>query len=345
MYQALLKPLLFRQDAESAHDLLFRMLPLLLQLPGARAWARQQFRHQHPALETQAIGLRFPNPVGLAAGLDKNALLLDYWADFGFGFVEIGTVTPRPQAGNPKPRLFRLPADQALLNRMGFNNDGAEAIAPRLAQRPADLILGANIGKNKDTPNDTAEADYVRCFDALHAYSNYFVVNVSSPNTPGLRALQEKSALRRILLAVQARNQALPSPKPLLLKIAPDLNEAEIEDVVSLVPETGLAGLIATNTTVSRAGLQTPTADVEALGAGGLSGAPLCGRAQAVMQQLAGRGFDVIGVGGITTATDALQRRKAGAALVQVYSGLVYQGPALVGQICDAWATHPPSNP
>ncbi|MBC8083815.1 MAG: quinone-dependent dihydroorotate dehydrogenase, partial [Hymenobacter sp.] len=249
MYKAFLKPLFFQLDAERAHHLVFDNLKRAHRLPGTAALLRGLYDFQQPGLAREVFGLRFRNPVGLAAGFDKNAELTDELAALGFGFVEIGTVTPRPQPGNPPPRLFRLPQDEALVNRMGFNNDGAAAAAARLRRRRnQDLIIGGNIGKNKDTPNEHAAADYVACVRALHEVVDYFVVNVSSPNTPNLRELQEREPLIRLLQAVQECNAALPMPRPLLLKIAPDLTDAQLDDILLIARETRLSGLVATNT-------------------------------------------------------------------------------------------------
>lgn len=296
-------------------------------------------------LERQLLGLLFPNPVGLGAGFDKNALYLRELEALGFGFVEIGTVTPKPQAGNEQPRLFRLPQDQALVNRMGFNNDGVERVAARLkawrARGQQRLIVGGNIGKNKVTPNEEAWKDYDSCFRALYDHVDYFVVNVSSPNTPGLRELQEKDALRRILTNLQQIRAQLSTAgaprRPLLLKIAPDLTREQLDDVIALSLEIGLDGLVATNTTISRENLLTPAARLEAIGAGGLSGAPLRQRATEVVQYLAektaGR-LTIIASGGIFTAADAREKLSAGASLVQVWTGFIYEGPFITNRIC-----------
>lgn len=337
MYKALLKPLLFQLDPENAHHLVFDNLRRAHGLPGAAAVLRSLYDFQDPSLEREVFGLRFRNPVGLAAGLDKNAEFTTELAALGFGFVEIGTVTPRPQPGNPAPRLFRLPQDEALLNRMGFNNDGAASAAARLRKaRPAGLIIGGNIGKNKDTPNEQAAQDYVACVEALHAVVDYFVVNVSSPNTPGLRQLQEREPLIRLLQQVQERNATLPVPRPLLLKIAPDLTDSQLDDILLIARETRLSGLVATNTTISRDGLQTPAGHVNGLGAGGLSGKPLRQRATEVIRYLhrhSEGALPIIGVGGIHSAADAQEKLAAGAALVQLYTGFVYEGPGLVRRI------------
>jgi len=336
MYKWLIRPLLFLIDPEVVHHLSFSALKFLFALPGGKGLARLLFA-QDTLRPLQLWGLTFKNPIGLAAGFDKDGLIAENWQHLGFGFVELGTVTPRPQAGNPKKRLFRLPADQAIINRMGFNNQGVDALVKKLVRmEKGDLIVGANIGKNKDTPNERAVDDYVICFDKLAPYVDYFVVNVSSPNTPGLRSLQEKVPLTHLLNTLQERNQALPTPRPLLLKIAPDLNHDQLDDIVEVVQATRLDGLIANNTTISRAGLQTPDQEVKAMGNGGLSGAPLRDRSQEVMQYLRaalGPDFPIVGVGGIMTAADAEARLAAGANLLQVYTGFVYEGPAVVQKL------------
>jgi dihydroorotate dehydrogenase len=283
------------------------------------------------------MGLQWPHRVGLAAGFDKDARLLPLWQALGFAFVEVGTVTPRPQAGNPKPRLFRLRQDRALLNRMGFNNAGVAAMQQRLAHRPQGLIVGVNMGKNKDTPNDEAVADYRYCLQQLHAYGDYFVVNVSSPNTPGLRELQQREALERLLGELQNLNQGQSSPKPLLLKLAPDLTGAQLDAILAVADQAQLAGLIATNTTVRRDGLQHTAEAAEALGPGGLSGAPLRPHSLAVLRHLAaGTGLPIIGVGGLAGEADAQDALAAGAQLLQTYTGLVYEGPALLRRLAAA---------
>ena len=341
MYKQFAKPLLFKLDAERAHHFIFDNVKRLGRVPGTAALLRTLYDYRHPSLEREVFGLKFPNPVGLAAGLDKNALLTDELATMGFGFVEIGTVTPRPQPGNPAPRLFRLPQDEALLNRMGFNNDGATTVAERLGRRRnRQLIIGGNIGKNKDTPNEQAGADYVAAFDALVEEVDYFVVNVSSPNTPGLRELQDKEPLIRLLQQVQARNLARATPRPLLLKIAPDLTDAQLDDILDIARETQLSGLVATNTTIARPDtLRTAAATVASYGAGGLSGRPLRERATEVIRYLHRRSqgkMPIIGAGGIHSAQDALEKLAAGATLVQLYTGFIYEGPGLVKQINQA---------
>lgn len=344
MYRQLLRRLLFLFDPEAVHHFSFRALRLWFRLPGAKALTRALFGFQAEGLHRQVFGLTFQNPVGLAAGFDKDALLADLWQYFGFGFVELGTVTPRPQSGNPRQRLFRLPKDQAVINRMGFNNGGVDAMVERLKRvTRGDLILGANIGKNKDTPNEHAVDDYVICFQKLFDYVDYFVVNVSSPNTPGLRSLQEKEPLTRLLSTLQEINRSHDSPKPLLLKIAPDLTDSQLDDILEVAATTGLDGLIATNTTISREGLQTTTEEVAAIGNGGLSGKPLTHRSQEVVEYLrqrSGEPLALIGVGGIMEPEDAVNRLAGGAALVQVYTGFVYAGPGFVRRILRRLARH-----
>ncbi len=302
-----------------------------------RGMVRSMFTVKHPSLETTFCGITFPNPVGLAAGFDKDARYTDALATLGFGFIEIGTVTPRPQPGNPQPRLFRLPADKGIINRMGFNNGGASAAAERLKHRKERIIIGGNIGKNKDTPNENALSDYEICLKDLYEVSDYFVVNVSSPNTPGLRELQDKEPLMRILNRLQELNVQWGNPKPLLLKIAPDLTNEQLDDIVAIVNETGISGIVATNTTIDRSSLQTPQSEVEAIGAGGLSGAPVRKRATEVISYLNKKGngkIPIIAVGGIFTAEDAIEKLNAGASLVQVYTGFIYEGPAIASNIC-----------
>jgi dihydroorotate dehydrogenase len=338
MYSLLLR-ILFLLPPEKAHHVTMSLLRFALAMPVLETFLRKRWKMQGKPVTV--AGVTFPNAVGLAAGFDKDARYLDELEALGFGHVEVGTVTPRPQAGNPKPRLFRLVQDKALINRMGFNNEGMEAMAARLEKRkPGQMRLGINIGKNKDTPNETATDDYLLCFRRLYAFADYMVVNVSSPNTPGLRALQDKEPLTHLLQTLlneraQFVQQGLPD-KPLLLKIAPDLSDTQLDEIAELSLETGINGLVVNNTTLSRAGLQTPEADVTAIGAGGLSGAPLTRRADEVLRYLRTRlpqTFPIIGVGGIMTADDAAERRAAGAQLVQLYTGFVYGGPDLVRAI------------
>ena len=285
--------------------------------------------------------MKFPNKVGLAAGFDKDAKWLDALALLGFGFVEIGTVTPRAQSGNPKPRLFRLVEDEGVLNRMGFNNEGLVPAVARLVRRPEGLVVGGNIGKNKITPNDRAVDDYLACVDAMHAHVDYFVVNVSSPNTPGLRELQDKEPLTALLRAVVKRNADHPGKRPVFLKIAPDLTDGQLDDIVDIVLSEKVDGVVATNTTISREGLATDSETVSAMGPGGVSGAPVRERATEVIRHLAAKSqgqFPIIGVGGIDSVEAAQEKLDAGASLVQVYSGMIYQGPGLPSRLVQGLA-------
>lgn len=296
----------------------------------------QLFVYHDPKLKRELFGLTFDHPVGLAAGFDKDAKLINQWGHLGFSFIEIGTVTPEPQAGNPQPRLFRLPEDHGLINRMGFNNQGLQQVKARLQKRRTKLVIGGNIGKNKNTPNETAYQDYIKGFEALYQVVDYFAINVSSPNTPNLRALQDKEPLKHILLEIQQLNAAKPTQKPVLLKIAPDLNNDQLDDIVDLVDETKIDGIIATNTTIARNGLATEAKILENIGAGGLSGAPLARRSTEViayLHQKSNGSFPIIGVGGILEPADAIEKLKAGASLVQLYTGFVYSGPGLIKKI------------
>lgn len=338
MYK-LLRPLLFHLDPERAHHLTFSMLEVAKQVPGALALVGGTRPSAEAAVEV--MGLKFPGPVGLAAGMDKDAKHVDALSRIGFGSVEIGTLTPVAQPGSEQPRLFRLKADRALINRMGFNNGGVQAAVERLRKRKPGIIVGGNIGKNKVTPNEHAIDDYVKCFEALHAVVDYFTVNVSSPNTPGLRALQEKGPLLAILNELKRRDRAKAVHRPILLKIAPDLTDEQLNDIVSVVKESGIAGVIATNTTIVREGLKMPKSEVESIGAGGVSGAPVRERSTAVVKYLRERlptPLVIIGVGGIDSAEAAMEKLDAGADLVQVYTGLVYEGPALLKKINAAFA-------
>lgn len=336
MYK-LVKPLFFSMNPELAHHQVTGGLSKFTKVWGAKSLLKSIYTVEDKRLEREVFGLKFKNPVGLAAGFDKNAEYIEEMAGLGFGFIEIGTVTPRPQPGNDKPRMFRLVADEALINRMGFNNQGADVAAGRLQKLAdrKDLIIGGNIGKNKVTPNEDAVNDYVYCFNALFAYVDYFVVNVSSPNTPGLRDLQEKEPLKHILNTLQQLNVEKPAPKPILLKIAPDLTNSQLDDIVEIVTETKIAGVIATNTTIAREGLQSPASVVNEMG--GVSGRPLTKRSTEVIRYLAEKSnhtFPIIGVGGIHSAEDAIEKLEAGASLVQLYTGFIYEGPALVSKIC-----------
>ncbi len=314
---------------------------LASRVPGVSWWLRRKVRQQNEGQEVEVAGLKFPNRVGLAAGFDKDAKWLDALALLGFGFVEIGTVTPRAQSGNPKPRLFRLVEDEGVLNRMGFNNEGLVPAVARLVRRPEGLVVGGNIGKNKTTPNDRAVDDYLACVDAMHAHVDYFVVNVSSPNTPGLRELQDKEPLTALLRAVVKRNAGHPGKRPVFLKIAPDLTDGQLNDIVDIVLSEGVDGVVATNTTISREGLATDSESVSAMGPGGVSGAPVRARSTEVIRHLSAKSqgqFPIIGVGGIDSVEAAHEKLDAGASLVQVYSGMIYQGPGLPSRLVQGMA-------
>lgn len=321
-------------DAEEAHHFTMHNLQLLGKVPFLLDMAVGGNKVEHPSLHRNVFGLDFPNPVGLAAGLDKNGEAIDEFAAMGFGYIEIGTITPKPQPGNDKPRLFRLVKDKALINRMGFNNIGAEVAVQKLKRRKSKVIVGANIGKNKVTSNEDAIRDYEYCFKMLFDYADYFVVNVSSPNTPGLRALQDKDSLAAILNSLQDINNSHTTTKPILLKIAPDLTNEQIDDVISVVQETKTQGIIGTNTTIARAPLTYTQAEIDAYGMGGLSGAPLTTRSTEVVKYIKTHSnIPVIGVGGIMTAQDGIDKLNAGADLIQLYSGFIYAGPQLIRDI------------
>ena len=331
MYKGLIRPLLFLMNAEQAHHFTFKTLKVLFQIPGVKA-ITSLFFGSLKGREKQVMGLHFKNPVGLAAGFDKDAKLYNELSAFGFGFIEVGTLTPKPQDGNPKPRLFRIVEDEAVINRMGFNNGGLDAAALRLAKKKTDIIIGGNIGKNKVTPNDVATSDYIKGVEALHDVVDYFVVNVSSPNTPNLRELQEKEPLKALLKEVKAKNEEL-GAKPLMLKIAPDLTDGQLDDIVGIVNELKLSGVVATNTTISRAGLKASQEKVVAMGAGGLSGKILRERSTEVVRYLRNKlsaDIAIVAVGGIFTGKDAKEKLDAGADLVQVWTGFLYEGPAMV---------------
>ncbi|HAW52187.1 MAG TPA: dihydroorotate dehydrogenase (quinone) [Flavobacteriales bacterium] len=337
MYQRILKPLLFLLSPEKAHTFAVVFLKLSALFP-MNLIVRSVFKNNNKTPYT-CMGIQFPSRLGLAAGFDKDAEMFDGLLNFGFGFVEIGTITPKPQGGNEKPRLFRLPVDKGLINRMGFNNQGVESAVNRLKKRKRNAVIGGNIGKNKITPNDEAFLDYERCFEELFEYVDYFTVNVSSPNTPGLRSLQDKEPLKKLLQHLQDLNNTHGSIKPILLKIAPDLSRNQLDEVVEIVLETKIAGIIACNTTIERSGLLTPSDAVEQIGPGGLSGSPLKKKALEVVSYLSEKSkgaFTIVGVGGISTAQDALDMIRAGADLIQVYTGFIYEGPIMVKKINEA---------
>ncbi len=335
MYK-LIRSCLFLFDAEKVHYFTMGSLRFLLKIPGVKPIWRKYFRVENEKLGVDLFGLHFENPVGLAAGFDKNAAYFNELSHCGFGFIEIGTITPKAQPGNDMPRLFRLKSDEAIINRMGFNNGGIEEAVKNLKKRNTKLIIGGNIGKNKLTPNEDAYQDYALCFEGLFDVVDYFVVNVSSPNTPNLRELQDKEPLTRILSGLMALNKKKSSPKPILLKIAPDLSDDQLLDIIEIVKDSGIDGVIATNTTINREGLKANSQLLENIGAGGLSGKPLTKRSTEVIRFLHERSngaFPIIGVGGIHSPKDAIEKLEAGAKLIQLYTGFIYEGPRLIKQI------------
>lgn len=334
MYKVFIKPILFLFDPEWVHHTVFSTLKLIHRIPGMGNLIKGFYQVKDQRLERKLFGLTFPNPVGLAAGFDKDAKLYKELSNFGFGFIEIGTLTPKPQPGNPKKRLFRLPEDGGLINRMGFNNEGVEAAIERL-KRNKGILIGGNIGKNKLTPNEEAVSDYVQCFEALFPHVDYFVVNVSSPNTPNLRALQDKEPLTHLLQTLKDLNHSKSKPKPILLKIAPDLTEDQLVDIIDIITSVKIDGVIATNTTLSREGLQSENKSEM----GGLSGKPVTKKSTEVIRFLhekSKNAFPIIGVGGIHSPEDAIEKLEAGASLVQLYTGFVYEGPGVVKRINKA---------
>lgn len=341
LYNSIVRPILFRLPAESAHEFALKSLTIGLHSGAARQLAARRFRPDASA-KLKRFGLEFPNPIGLAAGFDKNGYAAQALAALGFGFIEVGSVTAEAQPGNPRPRLFRLPRDRALINRAGFNNCGAAQVAENIRRRRPECVLGVNIGKSRRVLIEEAIPDYLKSFEAVYEIADYVAINVSSPNTPNLRELQRPEMLAELLKRLQQRNDELalrhgyPASKPLLLKIAPDLSETEIESIVSVASKARVAGLIATNTTISRDGLQTSRAEVEAYGAGGLSGAPLQQRANeviALIYRMTRGELPIIGVGGVFTAADAWEKLCAGASLIQLYTGFIYEGPGVARRI------------
>ena len=338
MYQ-LLRPVLFLLPAEKAHYITLWLFKNALKWPLLRffmpTYSSNKICNNEPI---ELMGILFKNKVGLAAGFDKNAAYINEMAQLGFGFIEIGTVTPLPQKGNPKPRLFRLKKDKALINRMGFNNGGLNEVVNNLKKTTTDVVIGGNLGKNKITPNENAADDYIKGFEALYPYVDYFVVNVSSPNTPGLRSLQNKKPLQHILHQIQLLNQQKKYPKPVLLKIAPDLNQAQLNDIIEIVNEENIPGIIATNTTISRKNLQTNEKLITQIGNGGLSGQPVFNKSNLILAYLKKhlKNTILIGVGGIDTPKKAQEKFNIGADLVQLYSGLVYYGPHLIKDIIES---------
>jgi len=336
MYKKLLKPILFCIDPERVHKITFFFINLIFKIPLLSALISKIYSLNNPILETEVFGIKFPNPIGLAAGFDKNAKLYNEFSNFGFGFIEIGTVTPLPQEGNPKKRLFRLVSDEAIINRMGFNNIGVEEVVKRLKFNKG-VIVGGNIGKNKITDLNNYIQDYLICFEKLYPYVNYFAINVSSPNTEKLRDLQQRDLLKNLLEAIQKKNKSYSFPKPVLLKIGPDLSQDQLIDVVEVIKETSLDGIIATNTTVSRDNLSSSENLVNQ--EGGLSGKPISKKSTNIIKFLhekSNGSIPIIGVGGIMNPDDAIEKIKAGASLIQLYSGFVYSGPSIVKKINNA---------
>lgn len=340
MYQ-LIKPLLFMMSPERAHGVTLRSFKFIMRTP-FKNWLLKRYKYENSILETEVLGMKFKNPVGLAAGFDKNGAYMHEFGALGFGFVEVGTVTPKAQTGNVLPRLFRLPKDKALINRMGFNNHGATAVRKRLEKRPRDIIIGGNIGKNKDTPNEMAVTDYIIGFKEIQPYVDYLVVNVSSPNTPNLRDLQDQEPLEKLLTAVVKANKMKAQAKPVFLKIAPDITDSMLDDILEIVARKGVDGIIATNTTVDRSELVTPIEEIEKIGNGGLSGQPLKDKSDYILNYIRSRNREIpiIAVGGIMSPEDAIKKFEAGANLIQIYTGLVYEGPALIKEINQAVAAY-----
>lgn len=341
MYKKIIRPLLFRIQPEAIHHLLINGMKICKYVPFAKSILNSTMSYSHPSLEREVIGIKFPNPIGMAAGFDKNAEVYDVLGSMGFGFVEIGTVTPQPQPGNPKPRLFRLIQDNAIINRMGFNNRGAVEVAKNLRKRNSRVIIGGNIGKNTITPNENAASDYLTVFRKLYDYVDYFVVNVSCPNVANLTCLQSKQSTVDILTPLKEFRKGQPDYKPILLKISPDLNHAQVDLMIEVVRETKIDGIVATNTTTSREGLTSSKEMIDKIGNGGLSGAPLTNRSvemvRYIHEKTEGK-LPIIGVGGIMSIEDAKAMLDAGASLIQVYSGYIYEGPMFMKRICKSIA-------
>lgn len=339
MYKLLIRPILFLFDPEKVHHFTFSFLKIVFKIPFVSLIVKKIYAVEHSGLERNLFGLTFKNPVGLGAGFDKNALLFNELFNFGFGFIEIGTVTPKGQIGNPKQRLFRLTDDEGIINRMGFNNDGVEVVVNRLRDRNKNIIIGGNIGKNTDSKAEEYTGDYLKCFKALHPHVDYFVLNVSCPNVGSMAKLQDKDYLLELITAVQSENKKFEIQKPILLKIAPDLNDIQLDEIIDLVAETKIDGVIASNTSTNRKGLNASKEQLKSIGNGGLSGKPVADRSTKVIQYLAdtsNKAFPIIGIGGIHSAQDALDKIDAGADLVQVFTGFVYEGPKLVSKISKA---------
>ncbi|WP_460219466.1 quinone-dependent dihydroorotate dehydrogenase [Psychroserpens sp. MEBiC05023] len=339
MYKLLLRPILFAFDPEKIHYFTFSLIRNVSKIPGASSLFRRLYLVQDSSLERELFGLKFKNPVGLAAGFDKNAVLYNELANFGFGFIEIGTVTPKGQVGNPKKRLFRLKDDQGIINRMGFNNEGLEAAIQQLKKNKGQLIIGGNIGKNTTTKPEDYTKDYLECFKGLHPYVDYFVLNVSCPNVGSHAKLNDKDYLLELISEVKMANLKFDKQKPILLKIAPDLNDNQLDEIIELVNETKLDGVITSNTSIDRTGLKASEARLSEIGNGGLSGQPIKTKSTRIIKYLSknsNKAFPIIGVGGIHSAEDALEKIEAGADLVQIYTGFIYEGPRLVRDINNA---------
>lgn len=337
MYRHIIRPLLFKISPEKIHHMIVNILRIGHYIPGFRAILRGIYSYKHPSLEREVFGIKFPNPVGLAAGFDKDAEVYNELGCMGFGFIELGTVTPKPQPGNPKPRLFRLTEDQALINRMGFNNKGIDAMVKNLKKRHPKTIVGGNLGKNTLTPNEQAPADYLRSFRVLYEFVDYFVINVSCPNVTDLCVLQEKDNLKGILKDLIEFRRGQNIYRPILLKISPDLSYTQIDQMIEVMKESRIDGIVATNTTTSREGLGTDAEHVAKLGNGGLSGKPLTERSREIVRYVHEKtegAFPIIGVGGIMTEDDAAAMLEAGASLVQIYTGFIYEGPKFAKRIC-----------
>ncbi|WP_248723456.1 quinone-dependent dihydroorotate dehydrogenase [Seonamhaeicola sp. ML3] len=339
MYKTLLRPIFFSFDPEKIHHFTFSLIKFSSKIPGVSSIFKGLYTIEDKRLERNLFGLKFKNPVGLAAGFDKNAVLYNELADFGFGFIEIGTVTPKGQTGNPKKRLFRLKDDQGIINRMGFNNEGVEAAIEQLKKNEGKLIIGGNIGKNTATKPEDYTKDYLECFNALHPYVDYFVLNVSCPNVGSHAKLSDKDYLEELIGAVQGANKTFKNQKPILLKIAPDLNNGQLDEIIGLVNDTKLDGVIASNTSIDRTGLKASDERLKEIGNGGLSGQPIKDKSTSVIKYLSdksNKAFPIIGVGGIHSAEDALEKINAGADLVQIYTGFIYEGPSLIKRINKA---------
>lgn len=339
MYKTIIRPILFQFDPEKVHYFTFSVLKIINKIPFIPSIIRSMFQVNDKRLERELFGLKFKNPVGLAAGFDKHAVLFNELANFGFGFIEIGTITPKAQAGNPKKRLFRLKEDKAIINRMGFNNEGIEAVVKNLKKNKGKVLIGGNIGKNTATLPENYTEDYLEVFKGLHKYVDYFVLNVSCPNVSSHAKLEDADYLKELITEVQKVNREQTKQKPILLKIAPDLNDSQLDEIINLVADTKIDGVIASNTSVNRENLQTPDERLNQIGNGGLSGQPVKDRSTRVIKYLANnsnKSFPIIGVGGIHSAKDALDKINAGADLVQIYTGFIYEGPSVIKKINKA---------